>query len=211
MVSCSCNQPENWRYVLSNAHHWLGVCSRKREVERQRRDQRKREDMLRSEVDQSTRKLDSSLTSPTRTTASHDLPHQPQKEWRTCNTSPTQSYVVTNTGSNEHNDGSFSAEYTDESTSTRHDRPTDVLQLLRIKRPTASIATGLDARAEGEPICCSHPQVSASTAEAAATREVAAQEAPTHLDSGLSDLVRSVEASLARAAHARATAVAGLT
>jgi hypothetical protein len=148
MVSCSCNQPENWRYVLSNAHHWLGVCSRKREVERQRRDQRKREDMLRSEVDQSTRKLDSSLTSPTRTTASHDLPHQPQKEWRTCNTSPTQSYVVTNTGSNEHNDGSFSAEYTDESTSTRHDRPTDVLQLLRIKRPTASIATGLDGRAE---------------------------------------------------------------
>jgi hypothetical protein len=95
---------------------------------------------------------------------------------------------------------------------TRHERPADVLQLLRIKRPTASTATGLDARVEDdEPMRCSHPQVGASTAEAAATREVAAHEAPTHLDSELSDLVQSVEASLARAAHARATASAGLT
>ena len=142
-----------------------------------------------------------------------NLPHHPQQEWRNCNSSPTQSYDMTNnTGSSEHDNGRFRVGFTDDTTSTRHERPADMLQLLRIKRPTASTATGLDALAESdEPMQYSQPQVSASTAEVAATSEVAAHQAPTHLDSELSDLVRSVEASLARAAHARATASAGLT
>ena len=212
MVSCSSNQPETVQLRKSNTMmHWLGWCSRRGQVERQRHDQRQREDMLRSEVDRSTRQLHSSCTSPLSTTCTQgDQPREQLRQgWANSNrgNSPTQSFAMANTNGDEHNHVRFSAN-TGTTTSMPHERPTDVLQLLRIKRPTASTTIVSETRAEENPILSSHPRVSTFTG-GNATAELAPR--PSHPNNELSDLMRSVDASLARAAHARAIAAGGST
>lgn len=191
--------------------HWLGWCSRRREVERQRHDQRHREFILRSEVDRSTRQLHSSCTSPLTTTCMQgDQPQEKlRQKWRNYNreNSPTQSLAMTNTNSDERNHVRLSAN-TGTTASMPQERPTDVLQLLRIQRPTASTTMVSETCAEESPILSSHPRA-ITFAGLNATAESAP--CPSHPNNALSDLMRSVDASLARAAHARATAAGGST
>lgn len=162
--------------------------------------------MLRSQVNRSTHSMESASVSAINTSGTRDDQawgqlQQDRRSWD-CNDSPTEKPRATKTGTNDHDHARLNANIDTVSATTEHERPTDVLQMLRVKRPTTLIATGSNTCDTGAEKCSlTSPQ----------SGEVGAHEVQPQSTTELSDLVRSVETSLARAAQARATAVAAST